>query len=100
MIAIVTDVLPKMPSAERRPDITLLDAYNKVKHRFAVVEHADALGAAVDAKGDDLIVGAYPRDPVQAEKLLRNTVAVARASGGMAAVVLKLDELGVLVSGR
>jgi hypothetical protein len=99
-ISIVMDVRSKTAGAEQPPPITLLAAYNKVKHRFPVVEHATELGAAIDAQGDELIIGAYPRNPTQAELLVLNTVAVARASGGMAALVLKLTELGVLPPGR
>jgi len=96
VISIVTDVIPRASGASALPAITLLDAYNKVKHRFAVVEHADALAEAVEASSGELVVGAYPRDPGQAAILVRNTVAVARAAGAMAALLLTLSDAGAL----
>ncbi len=41
----------------------------------------------------------YPREPAKAKRLVMNTVAVAQASGEMAALPLRLGELGILPSG-
>lgn len=78
------------------PRATLLEAYNKIKHRFAVVDDIGPLGAAARAAGKSVFFVTYPRDPEHAERLFLNTVAVAQASGEMAALLLKLDELGAV----
>jgi hypothetical protein len=38
----------------------------------------------------------YPRDPAYAQRLLTNTARVAKVAGEIAALVLRLDELGFI----
>jgi hypothetical protein len=76
--------------------VTLLEVYNKIKHRFAVFDDVAALGSAVHARGGSVVHATFPRAPESGEGLLMNVIAVAQTSGEMAALVLRLDELGVL----
>jgi hypothetical protein len=92
-VNIVIDVIP---TGSAVPRVTLLEAYNKIKHRFAVIDDIAPLGAAARAAGESVIFATYPRDPSQGELLFRNTVAVAQASGEMAALLLKLDALAAV----
>lgn len=78
------------------PRVTLLEAYNKIKHRFAIFDDIGPLGSAAQAAGKAVVFATYPRDPDHAQRLIQNTATVARASGEMAALLLKLDELGAL----
>jgi hypothetical protein len=93
VVSIVIDLVPVGSAA---PRVTLLEAYNKIKHRFAVIDDIATLGAAARATGKSVIFATYPRDPDHSERLFRNTVAVAQASGEMAALLLRLDELGAV----
>jgi hypothetical protein len=78
------------------PRVTLLEAYNKIKHRFAVFDDIRPLGSAARAAGKAVVYATYPRDPDHAQRLIQNTATVARASGEMAALILKLDQLGAV----
>ena len=93
---VVKVVIDLVPAGSQVPQVTLLEAYNKIKHRFAVVDEIAPLGAAARATGKSVVFATYPRDPDHAERLFVNTVAVAQASGEMAALLLKLDELGAV----
>jgi hypothetical protein len=79
--------------------VTLRQTYNKLKHRFTVVDPVDRLARAVGAQGDVVIAATYPRDPPHAERLLTNICTVARVSGEIAALTYRLDELGALPPG-
>lgn len=78
---------------------TLTDAYNKIKHRFAVIDDMPRLGAALAVGGRQASYVRYPRDPAKAEVLYQNVMTVAAAGGEVAAVILWLDELGLLPPG-
>ncbi len=92
---VVKIVIDLVPIGSPVPPVTLLEAYNKIKHRFAVFDEIATLGAAARATDKSVVFATYPRHPDHAERLVLNTVAVAQASGEMAALPLKLDELGV-----
>ncbi len=89
-------VIDLVPIGSPVPPVTLLEAYNKIKHRFAIFDEIAPLGAAARAAGKSVVFATYPRHPDHAERLFHNTIAVAQASGEMAALLLKLDELGVV----
>lgn len=93
---VVNIVIDLVPVGSAAPRVTLLEAYNKIKHRFAVIDDIAPLGAAARAAGKSVFFATYPRDPDYGERLFRDTVAVAQASGEMAALLLKLDELGAV----
>jgi hypothetical protein len=78
---------------------TLADAYNKIKHRFTVIDDMPRLGAALAADGRRASYVRYSRDPAKAEILYQDVMTVAAAGGEVAAVVLWLDELGLLPPG-
>ncbi len=99
VVNIVVEVVsPEADGTIRTPRVTLLEAYNKIKHRFAVIDDIATLGEAVRADGDSVVHATYPRAPEYAKRLLLNVVAVGQASGEMAALVLKLDEIRALTS--
>lgn len=75
---------------------TLADAYNKIKHRFTVVEDIKSLGIALVAGGRQAAYIRYPREPAKADVLYANVMTVAAAGGEVAALVTWLDELGLL----
>jgi hypothetical protein len=75
------------------PRVTLLEAYNKIKHRFAMFDDIARLGAEAGAEGYAVIYATYPRDPAHTQVLFANTATVARVSGEIAALFLKLDGL-------
>jgi hypothetical protein len=78
---------------------TLADAYNKIKHRFTVIDDMPQLGAALAAGGRQATYVRYPRDPARAQVLYQNVMTVAAAGGEVAAIMLWLDELGLLPPG-
>lgn len=82
------------------PGVSLPEAYNKIKHRFAVFDRIADFGAAVGAAGDSVIYATYPRDQGHAQILMSNTFTVARVSGEMAALALRLDQFDVLPPGQ
>lgn len=93
---VVKIVIDLIPTGSPVPGVTLLEAYNKIKHRFAVMDEIAPLGAAARATGRSVVFATYPRHPDYAERLLLNTVAVAQASGEMAALLIRLDDLGAV----
>jgi hypothetical protein len=78
---------------------TLVDAYNKIKHRFTVIDDLQRLGRALKEGGRRGAYVRYPRAPAKADVLFMNIMTVAAAAGEIAALVAWLDELGVLPSG-
>ena len=78
---------------------TLADAYNKIKHRFTVIDNMPRLGAALAVGGRRATYVRYPRDPAKADVLYQNIMTVAAAGGEVAAIILWLDELGLLPPG-
>ena len=83
----------------RSTGATLADAYNKIKHRFTVIDDMPRLGAALAAGGRQASYVRYPRDPSRADVLYQNIMTVAAAGGEVAAIMLWLDELGLLPPG-
>ena len=96
MIHVVVDVVPGGVGVASAKSVTILEAYNKLKHRFTVFDHVVLLADAVGKKGDAVIDATYPRDPAYAERLLTNTARVAKVAGEIAALVLRLNELGFI----
>jgi hypothetical protein len=97
VVNVVVDIVtPASDGSITVTRVTLLEVYNKIKHRFAVFHDVAALGSAVRARGGSVVHATYPRAPEFGERLLMNVIAVAQTSGEMAALVLRLDELGVL----
>lgn len=99
IVSIVTELIPTPPIGAAIPGATILDASNKIKHRFMLVERPERLGSVLAAQGEAAVLATYPRDPAKAERLVHNTVAVAQASGEMAALLLRLDEIGSVPPG-
>lgn len=93
---VINIVVDLVPTGSPAPRVTLLEAYNKIKHRFAVFDDIAPFGSAAQAAGKAVVYATYPRDPDHGRRLIQNTATVARASGEMAALLLKLDELGVV----
>jgi hypothetical protein len=79
---------------------TLVDAYNKIKHRFTVIDDIALLGSALSRGGRMAAYVRYPRDPAKAEVLYQNVMTVAAAGGEVAALVLWIEELGLLPPGE
>lgn len=102
VVKVVVDVraVPGTSATPQAQGVSLPEAYNKIKHRFAVFDQILDFGAAVRATGDEVIYATYPRDEQHAQILVNNTFTVARVSGELAALTLKLDQLGVLPPGR
>jgi hypothetical protein len=96
VIHIVVDVMPGGSEPAAAASVSILEAYNKVKHRFALFDHVIPLAQAVGAKGDLAIVATYPRAPSYGERLLQNIANVAKVGGETAALVLRLDELDLI----
>jgi len=99
VVTIVTAVVSRSEDGQFHiPIATIADAYNKLKHRFAVVEDIRSLVQAVQGEGDSLVYAAYPTSVAFVERLVTGTVRVAQTSRLMAQLVLKLDEVGALTS--
>ena len=100
VVNIVVDIVPgKRGQAPPVPGVSILEAYNKLKHRFTVFGPIASFAAAVEVHGDLVVDATYPREPAYANRLVENICTVARVSGEIAALALRLDQLGVLPQG-
>jgi len=72
----------------------MVEAYNKIKHRFTLIERMDDFLHA-DPKDEALITAIQPRTPEWAEKLLVSIAGVTTRAMEITAIVLKLAQSGI-----
>ena len=87
-VAVVLAVVDGVDSEARRGGL-LAQAHNKIKHRFAVVEDIEALGASADGL---ILYAHYPRDVPAVKRLVHNITQVALVTAELAALLVTLAE--------
>jgi len=72
------------------PGVTLVDAFNKIKHRFTVTDNLPAYLSPPEA--GRTVFGRFGISREFVERLRENTITAARVMGEMAALMLLLDQ--------
>jgi len=87
-VAIVLGLIAPGDEAPERRGGLLVQAHNKIKHRFMVIEDIATLGVAA---GGNLLYTHYPREPRAVWGLVQNITQVALVGGELAALLLTVD---------
>ncbi len=95
-VNIVLTLTPLGATVKQRPGGLLALTYNKIKHRFTVIEDFDSFVAATASTHEVRYAHhSLQSDPV--DRLFRNVVRVALACANLAALLILLDQQGVVV---
>lgn len=93
-IYLALKMVPRQAGTGNLNNSLMVEAYNKIKHRFTVIERIQDFLQA-DPYDEALIAAIQPRRPEWAEKLLVSVAGVTTRAMEIASIMLKLAEAGI-----